>query len=89
MEKKNAILEMQLQLKEFDVRHLKSWFGVLALILMASSSTWAQDPGWPRKLVKPGGTSPKALKPFGERFGLLGRDSLNDWEVRGNVKIDG
>ncbi|MGB9433900.1 MAG: hypothetical protein WBQ89_16775 [Candidatus Acidiferrum sp.] len=38
------------------MRHSKIWFAILGLILMASSATMAQDPGWPRKLVKPGGT---------------------------------
>lgn len=30
--------------------------GILALVAAFSSSAWAQDPGWPRQLVKPGGT---------------------------------
>ncbi|MGC2853627.1 MAG: hypothetical protein WB556_26855 [Candidatus Acidiferrum sp.] len=38
------------------MRYTKIGLGVLALILAACSCTWAQDPGWPRKLVKPGGT---------------------------------
>lgn len=29
---------------------------VVALIFAVCSCAWAQDPGWPRKLVKPGGT---------------------------------
>jgi hypothetical protein len=29
---------------------------VVLLILAASSHAWAQDPGWPRQVVKPGGT---------------------------------
>jgi hypothetical protein len=29
---------------------------VTMLILAASASVWAQDPGWPRQIVKPGGT---------------------------------
>ncbi len=37
------------------MRKIKIGFGLLALILMVSSTTRAQDPGWPRKLVKPGG----------------------------------
>jgi uncharacterized membrane protein YgcG len=40
---------------EFTMRKIKIGFGLLALILMVSSTTRAQDPGWPRKLVKPGG----------------------------------
>jgi hypothetical protein len=38
------------------MRYTKIWFALLALSLVASSSISAQDPGWPRKLVKPGGT---------------------------------
>ncbi len=38
------------------MRNTKICFGVVALLLMACSAAWAQDPGWPRKLVKPGGT---------------------------------
>ena len=37
------------------MRKTKMGFGLLALILMVSSATRAQDPGWPRKLVQPGG----------------------------------
>ena len=40
------------------MRYTKIWMitvGVL-LTLAASSSMWAQDPGWPRQLVRPGGT---------------------------------
>jgi uncharacterized membrane protein YgcG len=40
---------------EIMIRYTKFVFAMLGLILMASSLTWAQDPGWPRKLVKPGG----------------------------------
>ena len=32
------------------------WIGVLGVFLLTPSLSWAQDPGWPRKLVKPGGT---------------------------------
>ena len=35
---------------------IKPFVALLALLLTASSSTFAQDPGWPRKLDKPGGT---------------------------------
>lgn len=38
------------------MRYTKIWFVILAVMQTACSSTWAQDPGWPRKLVKPGGT---------------------------------
>jgi uncharacterized membrane protein YgcG len=38
--------------------YIKSWFKILVsiLTLSASSYVWAQDPGWPRQIVKPGGT---------------------------------
>lgn len=42
--------------KEFAMRYAKTFLGMLALVMTACSSAWAQDPGWPRKLVKPGGT---------------------------------
>jgi hypothetical protein len=38
------------------MRRTKTCLGVLALICAFCSCTWAQDPGWPRKLVKPLGT---------------------------------
>jgi hypothetical protein len=38
------------------MRYAKVCFGILGLIPITSSLTWAQDPGWPRKLVKSGGT---------------------------------
>jgi len=38
------------------MRNAKIWIAALGLILTACSSAWAQDPGWPRQLVKPGGT---------------------------------
>lgn len=40
------------------MRYLKPWFKILVsiLTLSASSYVWAQDPGWPRQIVKPGGT---------------------------------
>jgi len=36
----------------------KVWFKMLVAFLMviASSYVWAQDPGWPRQVLKPGGT---------------------------------
>ncbi len=49
-------LGMDQQEKESVMRYAKSWFGVLGLILIAASRGWAQDPGWPRQIVKPGGT---------------------------------
>ena len=38
------------------MRYKGVWVGVLGLLILMSSQSWAQDPGWPRKLVKPGGT---------------------------------
>lgn len=37
------------------MRTTKICLGILGLILISSSFTLAQDPGWPRQLVKPGG----------------------------------
>jgi hypothetical protein len=37
------------------MRYLKFCCKILGLILITTSFTWGQDPGWPRKLVKPGG----------------------------------
>jgi hypothetical protein len=37
------------------MRYSKLWMGILGFILSPCSSAWAQDPGWPRQLVKPGG----------------------------------
>src|SRR5579864_8240915 len=44
--------------KESVMRYIKSWFKIVVsiLTLSASSYVWAQDPGWPRQIVKPGGT---------------------------------
>jgi hypothetical protein len=37
------------------MRFTRIGFAVLVMLFAVSSCTWAQDPGWPRKLVKPGG----------------------------------
>ncbi|MGC2766085.1 MAG: hypothetical protein WB607_11335 [Candidatus Acidiferrum sp.] len=37
------------------MRYTKLSIGILSLILTASSRALAQDPGWPRQIVKPGG----------------------------------
>ena len=37
------------------MRHTKLWIVMLGILLGANSCTFAQDPGWPRLLVKPGG----------------------------------
>jgi hypothetical protein len=51
-------LAMLPQNKESVMRYIKSWFKILVsiLTLSASSYVWAQEPGWPRQIVKPGGT---------------------------------
>jgi uncharacterized membrane protein YgcG len=38
--------------------YIKPWLKILVatLVLTAYSNVWAQDPGWPRQIVKPGGT---------------------------------
>jgi hypothetical protein len=46
----------------------KIFLGLLAPILSACSCAWAQDPGWPRKLVKPGGTV------------LIYQPQVDDWQ---------
>ena len=38
------------------MRYAKITLGISTLIFAVCSSIWAQDPGWPRKLVQPGGT---------------------------------
>jgi hypothetical protein len=38
------------------MRRMKICLRVLALICAVCCCAWAQDPGWPRKLVKPAGT---------------------------------
>ena len=50
------------------MRCTKIFLGLLALILSACSCAWAQDPGWPRKLVKPGGTV------------LIYQPQVDDWQ---------
>jgi hypothetical protein len=42
--------------KETTMKCIKNFVAMLALLLTAGSSAFAQDPGWPRKLQKPGGT---------------------------------
>ncbi len=38
------------------MKGMKLLTGSLALVLATGASAFAQDPGWPRKLQKPGGT---------------------------------
>ncbi len=56
------------------MRYAKIWFGFLAIILTAGTSTWAQDPGWPRKLVKPGGTV------------IIYQPQVDDWQNFTDIK---
>jgi len=56
------------------MRYTKIWFGVLGFILMASSFTWAQDPGWPRQLVKPGGNL------------IIYQPQVDDWQNFTDIK---
>jgi hypothetical protein len=55
-------------------RCTKIFLGLLALILSACSFAWAQDPGWPRKLVKPGGTV------------LIYQPQVDDWQDFTDIK---
>jgi hypothetical protein len=56
------------------MRYTKIFLGLLALILSACSCAWAQDPGWPRKLVKPGGTV------------LIYQPQVDDWQNFTDIK---
>lgn len=60
--------------KESGMRQTKYFFSVLALLLTACSVTWAQDPGWPRKLVKPGGTV------------IIYQPQVDDWQNFNDIK---
>jgi hypothetical protein len=60
--------------REIAMRCTKIFFAVLGLILMASSSAWAQDPGWPRKMVKPGGTL------------IIYQPQVDEWQSFTNIK---
>jgi len=62
------------QKEEFRMRYTKFCFSVLALILTTCSVTWAQDPGWPRKLVKPGGTV------------IIYQPQVDDWQNFTDIK---
>jgi hypothetical protein len=60
--------------REIAMRCTKIFLAVLGLILMACSSAWAQDPGWPRKMVKPGGTL------------LIYQPQVDDWQNFTDIK---
>src|SRR5882672_9382390 len=53
---REIIPAIQGQERKSAMRCTKISFGVLGLLLLGTSGTWAQDPGWPRQIVKPGGT---------------------------------
>ena len=48
--------------------------GLLALVVAFCSCAWPQDPGWPRKLVKPGGTV------------LIYQPQVDDWQNYTDIK---
>jgi len=50
------------------------WIGVLAFVLIGCASTWAQDPGWPRKMAKPGGTL------------IVYQPQVDDWQNFDDIK---
>ena len=56
------------------MRFTKICLGVLALVLLAAGSVSAQDPGWPRKLVKPGGTV------------IIYQPQVDDWQNFTDIK---
>jgi hypothetical protein len=56
------------------MRYTKIYLGVLALTFAVCSCTWAQDPGWPRKLVKPGGTV------------IIYQPQVDDWQNFTDIK---
>ena len=56
------------------MRFTKICLGVLALVLLSAGSVSAQDPGWPRKLVKPGGTV------------IIYQPQVDDWQNFTDIK---
>lgn len=56
------------------MRFTKIWLAVFALTLTAGLSAWGQDPGWPRKLVKPGGTV------------IIYQPQVDDWQNFTDIK---
>ncbi len=49
------ILNVRSKQRDSAFRCRMIWLGILGLILLVLPSTWAQDPGWPRQITKPGG----------------------------------
>jgi hypothetical protein len=56
------------------MRYGRGWFALLGLMLMTSSFARAQDPGWPRKLGKPGGTV------------IIYQPQVDDWQNFTDIK---
>ena len=56
------------------MRFTKICLGVFALVLLAAGGVSAQDPGWPRKLVKPGGTV------------IIYQPQVDDWQNFTDIK---
>jgi len=56
------------------MRNIRIWVGVLSLILTTCSAVQAQDPGWPRKMVKPGGTL------------VIYQPQVDDWQNFNDIK---
>jgi hypothetical protein len=56
------------------MRHIKLWIGMLGFLLTACVCAMAQDPGWPRKLVKPAGTL------------LIYQPQVDDWRNFTDIK---
>ena len=56
------------------MRFTKICLGVLALVLLSAGGVSAQDPGWPRKLVKPGGTV------------IIYQPQVDDWQNFTDIK---
>jgi hypothetical protein len=71
---KEIIQAGSLQGKELVMRYTRICVGVLGLVLILSSFTWAQDPGWPRELVKPGGKL------------LIYQPQVDDWQSFTDLK---
>ena len=56
------------------MKYTRICFGILGLVLIAPASTRAQDPGWPRKLVKPEGVV------------IVYQPQVDDWQNFDDIK---
>jgi hypothetical protein len=65
---------IELRQKEFGMRYTKIGLAVLTLIFSVCSCTWSQDPGWPRQLVKSGGTV------------LIYQPQVDEWQNYTNIE---